>query len=504
MSSSFLTIRRATGGSSFRRVFSAAAASWTAQAKALFHVGERRSAARPLPESLDRFVVVELLQSVGDQSLHQAVDRDALPPGARLQSADQRRGDFHGGHGPNITTQSPLVAASRLPGLAVMTAMTRIMLERSSRKSGSDPDFSAARFFHCSRNERPRTGAGPGCPTQRAAPSWAPLTSAGEDRGEPAGKKAKYPDRLPGIPLLLPRGRRPAQARFQSSTLRAEINAPVGVVFGPGRIGRGTDPGKSWSVPVLEFAEMPSVVHRVRRGRAVPEAAPRIEVMFPELVGRSCNLKPYTRVPVPKAKVQGEVITYASPDSTFAVTKRLFDAARRSILIGIYDFTAPHVKQLVSDALARGVKVRLMLDIDSAEEQALFDDLVTLGMQGVPAPSCASQNGNPYFRSSHEKLIVIDEEWVLVQSGNYSANSCPLNVKDGGDAAHFVPGNRDSGLAVRSRPLAKFFSAILSSDMALELGGPPAAEAAPRALEAFLVERAPALTPSTLYPSKIL
>src|SRR5204863_407915 len=98
------------------------------------------------------------------------------------------------------------------------------------------------------------------------------------------------------------------------------------------------------------------------------------------------------------------------------------------------------------------------LDIDSAEEQALFDDLVTLGMQGVPAPSCASQHGNPYFRSSHEKVIVIDEEWVLVQSGNYSANSCPLNVKDGGDAAHFVPGNRDSGLAVRI-VLGKLFNA---------------------------------------------
>src|SRR5947208_2702109 len=345
MSSSFLTIRRATGGSSFRRVFSAAAASWTAQAKALFHVGERRSAARPLPESLDRFVVVELLQSVGDQSLHQAVDRDALPPGARLQSADQRRGDFHGGHGPNITTQSPLVAASRLPGLAVMTAMTRIMLERSSRKSGSDPDFSAARFFHCSRNERPRTGAGPGCPTQRAAPSWAPLTSAGEDRGEPAGKKARYPDALPGIPLLLPRGRRPTQARFQSSTLRAEINTPIGVVFGRERIDMRTEiPREIVVCPCfpLEFAVMPSVVHRVRRGRAVPEAAPRIEVMFPELVGRTCHLKPYTRVAVPKAKLQGEIIAYASPDSTFAVTKRLFDAARRSILIGIYDFTAPH------------------------------------------------------------------------------------------------------------------------------------------------------------------
>src|SRR5207244_13030621 len=105
-------------------------------------------------------------------------------------------------------------------------------------------------------------------------------------------------------------------------------------------------------------------------------------------------------------------------------------------------------------------KGRLMLHIDTAEDQALSDDLGTLGMQGVPAPSCGSQNGNPYFRSSHEKVIVIDEEWVLVQSGNYSANSCPLNVKDGGATAHFAPGHRDSGLAVRPKALARFLSEI--------------------------------------------
>src|SRR5438034_7694897 len=81
----------------------------------------------------------------------------------------------------------------------------------------------------------------------------------------------------------------------------------------------------------VEFAEMPSVVHRVRRGRAVPEAAPRIEVVFPELVGRTCHIKPYTRVPVPKAKVQGEIIASATPDSTFSTTKRLFDDARSPI-----------------------------------------------------------------------------------------------------------------------------------------------------------------------------
>ena len=46
--------------------------------------------------------------------------------------------------------------------------------------------------------------------------------------------------------------------------------------------------------------------------------------------------------------------SYASPDSTYAVTRRLLDRARRSLLIGIYDFSAEHVKELL---LARDRRV---------------------------------------------------------------------------------------------------------------------------------------------------
>src|SRR6266446_9993155 len=178
---------------------------------------------------------------------------------------------------------------------------------------------------------------------------------------------------------------------------------------------------------------MAIIVPRVRPGFAVPQGLQNVDVMFPELLPRNCRLaSPYTKVKVPASNVKGDVVLYASPDSTFAVTKRLFDAAKKSILIGIYDFSAPHVKELVLQALARKVKVALMLDIDSKEEQQLFDELVSLGVRGVPAPSCASQHKKKVFRSSHEKVIVIDDDVVLVQSGNYSSNSCPLNAKDGG------------------------------------------------------------------------
>ena len=157
---------------------------------------------------------------------------------------------------------------------------------------------------------------------------------------------------------------------------------------------------------------------------------------------------------MPTFKLASELIAYASPDSTFHVTKELMRKATRSILIGIYDFSAPYVKDLLVDAIGRGVKVTLMLDIDSKEEQACFDELKAKGCDGVPAPSCASTRAR-YFPCCHEKVIVIDDEWAMIQSGNYSVNSIPDNETEDGK---FVTGNRDMGIAVRSPEVARFFS----------------------------------------------
>lgn len=218
-------------------------------------------------------------------------------------------------------------------------------------------------------------------------------------------------------------------------------------------------------------------------------------------VNRLCELDSYEKKSIPGVTVRGDIIAYASPDSTYAVTKKLFDAAKKSILIGIYDFSAPHVRQLVLDAMARGVTVSLMLDIDSKEESQLFDELVDMGMVGVPAPSCANERIS-VFASSHEKVIVIDDEWTLVQSGNYSSNSIPLNDVDGGAGQAFRSGNRDTGLAIRSPELAKLFSEILHSDMARVLDAREALRAIVPDEGAFLVERAPTRRPSQLFPSK--
>lgn len=194
------------------------------------------------------------------------------------------------------------------------------------------------------------------------------------------------------------------------------------------------------------------------------------------------------------------MITYCSPDSTFAVTKRLFDGAKKSILIGIYDLSSAHMREMLIDALARKVKVSLMLDIDSQAERDLFDELVMMGVNGVSAPSCANKTVS-YFSSSHEKVIVIDDEWCLVQSGNYSDHSFPFNVIDGGDSKHFRSGNRDAGIAIKSKVLAKYFTGVLKADMALVPANAQMLAHIPQE-DPFLVEAAPTSQPATLFPSK--
>jgi len=225
-----------------------------------------------------------------------------------------------------------------------------------------------------------------------------------------------------------------------------------------------------------------------------------LAIAVPEMVGRSCRLEGYQKKPVGEFKVNKKIVAFASPDSTYAATKRLMDAADHTILIGIYDFTASYMEEMLLAAMARGVKVSLMLDIDGKSESDMFDKMVSMGVRGVSAPSCANATVR-VFRSSHEKVIVIDGEWVIVQSGNYSANSIPLNEKDGVGGRGFRTGNRDTGLAIQSTELATFFTNILESDMAL-VDAVPEMLRKPVEDDFFLVERAPSRQPAQFFPSK--
>lgn len=205
-------------------------------------------------------------------------------------------------------------------------------------------------------------------------------------------------------------------------------------------------------------------------------------------------------------QIQGRMIAYAAPDSTYAVTKRLIEAAQQSIIIGIYDFTASYMKELLLQAMQRGVTVSLMLDLNGRQgERPIFNQLGSRGAETVAAPSCSGRGQRPHFEHAHEKIIVVDEEWVMIQSGNWSENSIPLNSGDGAVVGTWVSGNRDMGLAVQSPELAQFFIELIKSDMRLELGDVEslAGSAARKTFtEEEIFAEAPPQIPEPLFPSR--
>jgi phosphatidylserine/phosphatidylglycerophosphate/cardiolipin synthase-like enzyme len=183
------------------------------------------------------------------------------------------------------------------------------------------------------------------------------------------------------------------------------------------------------------------------------------------LVNRRCELDPYTAVSVAPSKVDGTIIAYASPDSTWVVARRLIKEAKESILVGTYDFTATYVADILAAAVGRGVKVELMLDLDGRSgELPVFDTLAAAGVKTHAAPACGPGH-NHVFPSCHEKVTVIDGEWVFVQSGNYTESSIPPNDPDPASGVKHVPGNRDMGLAIKSKALARFFTKLLKADI---------------------------------------
>lgn len=216
----------------------------------------------------------------------------------------------------------------------------------------------------------------------------------------------------------------------------------------------------------------------------------------------SCKKIPYNKIKSIKPfKVKGDFIAYASPDSTYAVTKKLFNLAQKEILIGIYDFGADYIKELLLNAMERNVKVTLMLDLTN-EEKELFDELSRFGCSTIAAPSCGNQNAK-FFTNCHEKFVIIDEEWLLVQSGNYSKNSIPFNEEDGTDSDHFKKGNRDMGVAVNSKELCTFFKEILLSDIELVKNNSQKQSFSPILNKLpILVDSVPQSKPDKIFPSK--
>jgi phosphatidylserine/phosphatidylglycerophosphate/cardiolipin synthase-like enzyme len=109
----------------------------------------------------------------------------------------------------------------------------------------------------------------------------------------------------------------------------------------------------------------------------------------------------------------GEWAVYFSPRGgcTEAIVKTL-GAARASVLVQAYSFTSRPIARALIDAQARGVKVKVILDLSKLTEKNAV--LPSLAAAGVPVWIDGAH------RIAHNKVMIIDGETVITGSFNFT------------------------------------------------------------------------------------
>jgi phosphatidylserine/phosphatidylglycerophosphate/cardiolipin synthase-like enzyme len=150
------------------------------------------------------------------------------------------------------------------------------------------------------------------------------------------------------------------------------------------------------------------------------------------------------------------VAAAVSPESSYRLVKETIDAAREDVRLYIYHVDADHMIELLRDAEARGVRVRIMCEStqNNEEEQQRLRDL------GAEVKTAPSTRDRPAFSLCHQKFAVIDGKTLLLGSANWGDNGVPLLTESGA----FFPGYREWFVRIDNQSLADWFTGLFDAD----------------------------------------
>lgn len=148
-----------------------------------------------------------------------------------------------------------------------------------------------------------------------------------------------------------------------------------------------------------------------------------------------------------------DVTCMASPDNCFDVVAGILQGATRSIDVSVYTFSNAYLMAILHAKLAEGVQVRLLLEKNQVSSYERRDNryvLMNLTQWGVSNATSPGQNltatgkwANPDFDFQHCKYCIVDNQTLILSSGNWAQTSCPKPQADGD-----VDGNRDWWIAI--------------------------------------------------------
>ena len=188
------------------------------------------------------------------------------------------------------------------------------------------------------------------------------------------------------------------------------------------------------------------------------------------------------------------VITcHVSPDAGWDVLRPFLEETRRSMTLGMYDFTAPHIYRAIR-SLLRDSDVQWRQTLDSGESLPLADDVDSPKAEDKPEASInrglsrvAGQRfetafaqtgaGRTFASAYHIKVAVRDDETIWLSSGNWqSSNQPPVSFLDpASDSKLMTLYNREWHAVVESPELANTFQRYLRGDFDTASDAPEAA-----------------------------
>jgi phosphatidylserine/phosphatidylglycerophosphate/cardiolipin synthase-like enzyme len=133
---------------------------------------------------------------------------------------------------------------------------------------------------------------------------------------------------------------------------------------------------------------------------------------------------PAPPVPLPSAPTTPSAVTVCftpGGNCTDAIVKALGEA-QRTILVQAYSFTSAPIAKALLDAHKRGVQVQVILDKSQRTEKYSSADF--LANQGMPTMIDANH------AIAHNKVMLIDGEWVITGSFNFTKAAQEKNAEN--------------------------------------------------------------------------
>ncbi|MBI3860583.1 MAG: hypothetical protein HY290_01665 [Planctomycetia bacterium] len=173
-----------------------------------------------------------------------------------------------------------------------------------------------------------------------------------------------------------------------------------------------------------------------------------------------------------------------SPDSSYLFLKQAIDQATKTLLIYIYDLSAPYLIALLAAANKRKVKIRAMYDGNSGGPAELAALKTVASAKNVKA--APSRDDRAVFTVCHQKFLVIDDSIVVVESANWAKSSVP----EIDTAGKFKKGNREWFIRFDDKDIAQWFTTLFDADFNIPASAGAAASSADLEFDDMLVAAA--------------